>query len=206
MKLSSCFASFSMLALSAVASAAPHAAPHGAEGHAADPAASGPMVFTLLQFGSAIVVFLIVFAVLSIVVWPKILKGLEAREKKIRSEIFAAEEARKQAQLAQENFKREIEATRVKAQEEIENARAQASRIAADLKARAEIELNETREHALRSIEAAKRAAVNELYAEAATLATSVAGKILKREVSVSDQQRLVEETMGEVAARYAQA
>jgi len=174
---------------------------------ASDPAQSGgPMWFSVIQFGSAIVVFLIVFFVLRAAAWPKILKGLEDREAKIRSEIYAAEEARKAAQAAQESYKREIEQARQKAADEIEKARAESSRVAADLRVKAEAEIAELRDNAARGIEAAKRAAINEIYAEAANLATAVAGKILQREVNAGDQKRLVEESMAEVSARYAKA
>jgi len=174
---------------------------------ASDPAQSGgPMWFSVIQFGSSIVVFLIVFFVLRKAAWPKILKGLEDREAKIRSEIYAAEEARKSAQAAQESYKREIEQARQKAADEIEKARAESSRMAADLRVKAEAEITELRDNAARGIEAAKRAAINEIYAEAANLATAVAGKILQREVNPGDQKRLVEESMAEVSARYAKA
>ncbi len=179
----------------------------GAEaGHADAATAGGPMWLSAIQFVSAIVVFLIVFFVLAKIAWPKILGGLEDREKKIRSEIFAAEEARKAAQTAQQQFAKEIAEAKAEATRMIDQTRAEQSRLAADLKIRAEAELTELRENANRSIEAAKRAAISEIYAEAATLATTVAGKILKREVNANDQRHLVEETMNEVSTRYAKA
>lgn len=206
MKLSLRLASLAMLALPAVALAAEEAG-HGAGGHAADAAtAGGPMWLSAIQFVSAIVVFLIVFFVLAKIAWPKILGGLEEREKKIRSEIFAAEEARKAAQAAQQQFAKEIAEAKAEAMRMIEQTRGEQARLAADLKVRAEAELTELRESANRSIEAAKRAAISEIYTEAATLATTVAGKILKREVNANDQRHLVEETMNEVSSRYAKA
>ncbi len=41
---------------------------------------------------------------------------------------------------------------------------------------------------------------MTEIYAQAATLATDVAGRILKRELTARDQQRLVEESLAEFA------
>jgi F0F1-type ATP synthase membrane subunit b/b' len=51
----------------------------------------------------------------------------------------------------------------------------------------------------MKEIDQAKRAAVSELYADATNLATMVAGKILKREINAQDQQRLVEESLGQL-------
>lgn len=201
MKLSSRFAQMSMLAMPGVAMAA-----EAAHGHEDAATAGGPMWLSAIQFVSAIVVFLIVFFVLAKIAWPKILGGLEDRDKKIRSEIFAAEEARKAAQAAQQQFAKELAEAKAEAGRMIEQARAEQARLAADLKLRAEAELTELRESATRSIDAAKRAAIAEIYGEAATLATNVASKILKREVNANDQRHLVEETMNEVSSRYAKA
>ena len=54
---------------------------------------------------------------------------------------------------------------------------------------------------ARRDIEAAKRAAVAEIYAEAANIGVMIAEKILEREVNESDHSRLVEETLNEIGA-----
>ena len=61
------------------------------------------------------------------------------------------------------------------------------------------IELNAMRERAVKEIQQAKQAAVAELYTDATNLATMVAGKILKREINSQDQQRLVEESLGQL-------
>ena len=48
-------------------------------------------------------------------------------------------------------------------------------------------------------IESAKSAAVAEIHAEAGALATAVASKILGREITVADQQQLVQESLAEM-------
>jgi F-type H+-transporting ATPase subunit b len=160
-------------------------------------AAGGPMDFEWVPFVSALVVFGIAFFVLSTQVWPRILRGLGEREGKIRSEVFAAEELRKAAAKEKAEFQRSLADARAEAQRMIEQTRAEQSRLAADLRAKAEVELTAMREEAKATIEAAKRAAIGEIYEEAATLATKVAEKILQREVKITDQARLVEESIG---------
>ena len=81
----------------------------------------------------------------------------------------------------------------------IESTKAQQTQLAAELKAKAEIELNAMRERAVKEIQQAKQSAAAELYSEATNLATMVAGKILKREINPQDQQRLVEESLGQL-------
>jgi hypothetical protein len=55
------------------------------------------------------------------------------------------------------------------------------------------------KERARRDIEIAKRAALQEIYGVAAAQATAVATKILEREVTAADQQRLVDESLREL-------
>lgn len=148
---------------------------------------------------TAIVVFLFVIAVLGAKVWPAISNGLDDRNNKIRSEIEAAEKARKAAAEALAQYEASLAQARTEAQKLIEQTKAQQSQLAAELRAKSEIELNAMRERAVKEIQQAKQAAVAELYTDATNLATMVAGKILKREINANDQRQLVEESIGQL-------
>jgi F-type H+-transporting ATPase subunit b len=148
---------------------------------------------------TAIVVFTLTAAFLMIKVWPTIGKALDERANKITGEIEAAEAARKQAKDALDQYQQSLSQARAEAQKEIDKARAQATIIAAELKAKADVELSQLRERALKDIEGARRAAVADLYSEAATLATTMAGKILRREVNAGDRQKLVDESVAQL-------
>lgn len=162
-------------------------------------AGASPMSFELLQYFATIVTFLIVLAILGKVVWPKILGALEDRQNKILAEIKAAEDARKQAAAALERYEKSLAEARAEAQQLIEKTKAEQSTLAADLRAKADAELTLLRERAQRDIEAAKKQAVSEIYAQAASLATDLAAKILKREINAADQRRLVDESLGQL-------
>jgi F-type H+-transporting ATPase subunit b len=156
-----------------------------------------PMVVTLVVFG-------LVFAVLATTAWPKIVKGLKDREDKIRSEIEAAEMAQKQAKAALQEYEKNLAQARAEAQRMLEETKSQQQALAAELKAKADVELNAMREKAKRDIDTAKRAAIDEIYTTAANAATSMAAKILKREIGAHDQQRLIQESMGELQTAVA--
>jgi F-type H+-transporting ATPase subunit b len=145
---------------------------------------------------TALVVFSLVFAVLATKVWPMISKGLDERADKIKSEIEAAELARKQAKEALEEYQQSLQQARAEAQRMIDQAKSQQLAVAASEKAKLEAELAKERERALRDIEAAKKAAVGELYNQSAALATTLAGKILKRNITPSDHQQLIDESL----------
>jgi F-type H+-transporting ATPase subunit b len=148
---------------------------------------------------TALVVFAIVFAVLAAKVWPVICRGLDERASKIREEIAAAEAARKQAKEALEQYERSLSEARAEAAQMLEQTRKQQQVMAEELRAKADLELAAMRDRARKDIDTAKRAAIGEIYALAANAATSIAAKILQREVSSADQKRLIEESLGEL-------
>ncbi|UCD73966.1 MAG: F0F1 ATP synthase subunit B [Phycisphaerales bacterium] len=148
---------------------------------------------------TSIVVFLVFFGVVRALVWPKITKGLDEREAKILHEIEAAEEAREKARSAQADYERSLDEARENAREMISKARSDAKVTADEMLARNEVELTRMKQRATQDIENAKQAAVGHLHDEAANLAAAIAGKILQREISVEDQQRLVEESLREL-------
>ena len=158
------------------------------------------MALTWLPAVTALVVFVGAFGFLYVMVWPKIVKGLDDRDQKIRGEIANAELAREQANAALAEYQKELASARQEANQLIARARADAKAVATELRDRNEIELAEMKQRATHDLENAKRAAITELHAATATLATDIAGRILNREISAADQQRLVEESLAELA------
>lgn len=148
-----------------------------------------PMIVSLL-------VFSMVLAIVSMVIWPKITRGLAERENKIREEIESAEMARKQARESLEEYQRSLEKARAESQKMLEQTRTQQAQMAADLKAKADVELGQLRERAMKDIETAKRAALSEIGAQASSLAVVAASKILRREIRAGDHQASVDESI----------
>jgi len=149
---------------------------------------------------SSVIMFLLLFWLLKKTAWGPIMKGLQDREVKIRSEIESAENARAQANAALEKYQKELADARAEASQMIQQAKADAQKVADELRAKNESELSAMKDRAKNEIEAAKRMALNEIYAETAMLATQVASKILEREIKPEDQQRLVEEALSKLA------
>ncbi len=168
---------------------------------AADTADVGVIKFNWLPGVTALLVFLAAFGFLYVKVWPMIVKGLDDRENKIRGEIESAEEAREQAKAALAEYERSLGTAREEANQMIAKARADAKTVGDELRARNDTDLADMRKRATRDIDNAKRAALSELHFEAANLAALIAGKILAREVSADDQQRLIDESLRELGS-----
>lgn len=161
-----------------------------------------PTYINAIQFLSTIVAALLAFFVLGKYVWPIITKALDARDEKIRSEIKAAEDARTRADDALKGYEQSLAEAKAEAQAMIEATKAEQTRLAAELRQQSEAEAQALLEEARRTIAAAKRAAVAEIYNEGALLATKVAEKILERELNAEDQKRLVDETVATFSTR----
>lgn len=165
-------------------------------------AAEGPVALEVLPAATAVAVFFIAFVVLYIKVWPIIIKGLDERNAKILGEIKAAEDARKQAKAAQTEFEQRLTEAREEATRLIAQARSEAQRQAEVLRMKMEMETQERLARATAEIEGAKRQALLEIHDRAVSMATQIAGQILKREIKTNpgDQQRLVEESLQQLA------
>lgn len=147
---------------------------------------------------SALLTFGIVFFLLWKFAWPPIVKGLEERDRKILEGLEASKRALAQADEMKERYEAQLTEARSEAQRILAETKARQAEFTAELRSKADAELTRMREKAQKDIDAARRVAVNELYAEAARLSTLIAGKILEREVSEQDQARLVEQALSE--------
>lgn len=159
-------------------------------------AAADPLAFDLYTFITTLVVFAVVFVVLGVVVWPKILKGLDERDAKILHEIESAEAARVAAMAKQKEFEHKLAAALEESERMLREARASAVRLGDEIRAKNESELAERARRAGEEIESARRTAVAELESHASSLAIAIAGRILEREISPADQKRLVEQSL----------
>ena len=171
--------------------AADSKAGHGVEGD--------PMSPIVLEMIWAVVLFLLFAGILGFVVWPKILGAIQAREQKLEGDLVGAETARKDAEAALAEYKTKIAEAQKEAQKVVEEAKKSAEQVANKAIADSQAKIASDNERALAEIEAAKQAALNEVYAQTAELSTQIAGRILKREISAADQQQLVADSLAEL-------
>lgn len=148
------------------------------------------------NFVWTVVVLLLVFWVLSKYAWGPLLGALQGREDFIRSSLEQAKGERDQARV----LLGEYEAKLASAREEIDGMIDEARRDAASLREREEAaakdEARQILDRARREIELAKDTAVADLYERATSLATLAAGRILERELTGADHQRLIDESI----------
>lgn len=147
-----------------------------------------------------LIIFAIVLAILYKTAWKNILAGLKAREDRIRNDIAQAEASRLKAEASLKEYNTQLAAAEQRVRDMIASATADGERMAAQIRARGEQEANDAKDRATREIDAAKHQALAEIYDQAATLATSVAEKILRRSLNAEDQRDLVTRSLEQVS------
>jgi len=156
------------------------------------------------DFGSALWVlftFLIVVVVLYKTAWKNVLAGLKAREDRIRSAIADADSARAKGEETLKEYNKQLASAQSQVRELLSSATLEAEKIAAGIRMHAQQEAEEIKERAMKEIESSKQQALSEIYEQTATLATSVAEKILRRNLNADDQRDLVQRSLEELQA-----
>lgn len=186
---------FSLLfaATAGLSAALPALASEGSESGGVFAGDVGNAIWTLLIFGT--VVF-----VLGRFAWKPILAGLTAREKFIRTALEEAQRDRAEAEARLKEYVDQLNAARSEATAIVEEARRDADTVKRRIEEEANGEAARIVERARREITLAKESAVKELYSLAARLTTEVAGKILRREITPQDHERLIRESIDKLA------
>ena len=132
--------------------------------------------------------FLLLFYLLARYVIPPINRAMTARQEAIRKEFADLDEAKKEAQGAEEEFKAQIADARKEAARIREEAREQGATIIAEMREQAQAEASRIIEHAHAQTSAERQQAVATLRSEVGALATSLAGRIVGE--SLEDDER----------------
>jgi F-type H+-transporting ATPase subunit b len=148
-------------------------------------------IWTILVFG-AMLLILWKYA------WGPIKEGLHKREETIQKAIdeahLAREETRKlEAALAAEKA-RGNEEVRVM----MEKARKDAEQLKADIQAQGKAEVQADRDRLRREVDTAKDQAIQEIWGQAAQLATLISNKAIKRHLTYEDHHALLDEALAE--------
>jgi F-type H+-transporting ATPase subunit b len=139
--------------------------------------------------------FLVEVIAFGIIVWilakfviPPINKAMTARQDAIRSQFAELDDAKDDAQKAEEEFKAQIADARKQAAKIREEATEQGNQIVAEAREKANVEAGRIIDHGHAQIEAERKQAVASLRAEVGTLATELAGRIVGE--SLEDDER----------------
>lgn len=146
------------------------------------------------SFVWTLLIFLISVPLLWKFVFSPIAKAMEEREVKVREAAAAAEAAKTETERLRASIQKELEGARQEAAKALAEAKKRASDREQELMAAAKAEAEKERQRARAEIDQAVRGARELLRREAVTLAVQIGERVIQREFSAADQQRLLAE------------
>ncbi len=152
----------------------------------------GDIVFQLIMF-------IILLALLKKFAWGPLMGIMSERENYIATEIAAAEKSRAEANDILEEQRRLLKEARLEAQTMIENSKKQGLDQREEIIVTARQEAERLKESAKREIETQKEQAVTALREQVASLSVLIASKVIEKELSADDQQKLINDYIHEV-------
>jgi len=145
-----------------------------------------------------VVVFVIVLIVLGKFAWGPILDALQKREQFIHDSLAQAKRDREQAERRLKEYEQKLHAAKAEATAIVEEGRRDADEVRRREEAKAKEEAERMLERARREITVATETAVGELYALSGKLATDVASRVIAKELTGPDHERLMSEAIEE--------
>jgi F-type H+-transporting ATPase subunit b len=145
--------------------------------------------------------FVVVAFFLMRIALPKIRESIAAREQAIQQAHEGAEGERAEAQKLLDDYKQQLAQARAEANQIIEEARSSAETVRKDILAKAEAESQQIVSRASEQIEAERVRTMDQLRGEVATLAVSLAEKVVLGEIDPARRKKLVDGYISEVGA-----
>jgi len=180
------------------------AAPAAAQEHEA--AANNPFAG---DFGNAlwtVIIFVLVLVVLGKFAWGPILKGLQARESFILESLEKAKKERDEADARMKLYEDKLAQARTEVTAMVDEGRRDAEVVKRKILEEARQEAEKERERTKREIQLATDTATKQLYALSARMATDLAGRIIGKELTPQDHERLIAESIHELSSAAPQA
>jgi F-type H+-transporting ATPase subunit b len=179
------------LGVTLLASAVPAMAQEGHEG-------GSPNLFSG-DFGNLFwtwLIFALVLVVLGKFAWGPILNTLQQRESFIHEALAKAKHDRDAAEARLKEYEDRLATARAEATAIVEEGRRDADAVKRKIEADAKAEADKMIERARHEIKIATDTATSSLYQLSARLATGMASRVIGRELSAQDHERLIAEAI----------
>jgi F-type H+-transporting ATPase subunit b len=141
--------------------------------------------------------FLVLLALLRRFAWKPLLNALNDRQERIRASLEDARRAQAEMERLRTESAEIIRQAHVEAGTIVSSIRADAERLREETKQKARVEAAAIVAAAERQIAAEALRARHDLRREAVDLSVSIASKLLRRHITIEDNQALVDEMIG---------
>ena len=146
-----------------------------------------------------IVTFLVLLALLAKFAWRPLLSALESRQESIRRALDDAQKAKQDLERLHAESAEIIRQSRVESDAIIARSRGDAERVREEMKQKARAEAEGIVKSAERQIQLETARALQQIRREAVDLSVMIASKLIQRNLTKEDNERLIEEALSQV-------
>ena len=149
-----------------------------------------------------IVTFLVLLALLAKFAWTPLLQALETRQNAIRKSLDDAQQAKVELERLNVESGHIIQRARVDAEAIISQSRVDGDRLREEIRSKARTEADHIVKNAERQIQLETSRALEQIRREAVDLSVMIASKIIQRNLSKEDNERLIDQALKQVESR----
>jgi len=146
-----------------------------------------------------IVVFLVLLTLLGKFAWRPLLEALDTRQAAIRKSLDDAQQAARELERLTQESAEILRTARGEAESIVSRSRVDAERLREETKQKARVEADYIVRDAQRQIQLQTGQALQQIRKEAAELSVSIASKILQRNVTKEDNERLIDDALKQI-------
>jgi F-type H+-transporting ATPase subunit b len=149
-----------------------------------------------------IVTFLVLLGLLAKFAWTPLLAALETRQNAIRKSLDDAQQAKQELERLNAEAAQIVNRGRVEAEAIIAQSRTDGDRLREEIRAKARTEADHIVKNAERQIQLETSRALEQIRKEAVDLSVMIASKIIQRNLTKEDNERLIDEALKQVEGR----
>lgn len=142
--------------------------------------------------------FIVLLILLRKFAWGPLMGVMQEREEYVANEIEAAEKSRAEAEKSSKEATAQLKQTKQEAQKIIEDAKSAGVKQEQDIVESARNEADRIKKSAQEEIENEKDKALQALQDKVASLSVLIASKVIEKEISEQDQEKLINEYIKE--------
>ena len=146
-----------------------------------------------------IITFLVLLALLAKFAWRPLLQALASRQDSIRKSLDDAQKAKQELERLHAESAEIIRQSRVEADAIVTRSRGDAERLREEMKQKARAEADAIVKNAERQIQLETGRALLQIRKEAVDLSVMIASKLIQRNLTKEDNERLIEEALKQV-------
>jgi F-type H+-transporting ATPase subunit b len=143
--------------------------------------------------------FLLLLALLAKFAWKPLLAFLATREETIKTSLENAQTAKKELERLQQESAQIIRKAHGEAESIVSRSWSDAEKVREEMKQKAKSEADAIVKESQRQIELETGRALRQIRSEVADLSIAIASKVIQRNVSKEDNNRLIEDTLKQI-------